>query len=297
MMTGVPQTDEQRDNGWKWEQWLDQAGQFYRNVVQLHNLRGRREELGFIPPTPIKPAPLPEDPNAMDIDLLKATMQHEDDVLLCSVRHEEGPWTKQQNTPRRKKGNHALPRNLRKKKIPAPNEETPLVSYMKNNSITEERALELLGLFYRKEAYDETSELNGDTSSEPPSRATPEISKRGIFIPTTAHSMDGGNETETIALIDSGAMICCVDLKFTREMKWPLQKLWQPTLARNTDGTNNSGGLIRYKIRLTLLIDDKKIEQDFFATRLEKEKICYSSFSSSFRFTILSYSMSTYLER
>ena len=28
-----------------------------------------------------------------------------------------------------------------------------------------------------------------------------------------------------------------------------------------------------YKIRLMLLIDGKKIEQDFFATRLEKEKI------------------------
>ena len=48
----------------------------------------------------------------MDVDLLKATSQHEDDTLLCSVRHEEGPWTKQQDAPRRKKGNHALPRNL-----------------------------------------------------------------------------------------------------------------------------------------------------------------------------------------
>ena len=76
-----------------------------------------------------------------------------------------------------------------------------------------------------------------------------------------------------IALIDSGAMICCVDLDFTREMKWPPQKLWRPTLARNANGTNNSGGLIRYKIHLMLLIDGKKIKQDFFATRLEKEKI------------------------
>ena len=38
MMTRVPLTNGQRDNGWKWEQWLDQAGRFYRNVVQLHNL-------------------------------------------------------------------------------------------------------------------------------------------------------------------------------------------------------------------------------------------------------------------
>ena len=208
----------------------------------------------------------------MDVDLLKTTSQHVDDVLLCSVCHEEH-WTKQQNAPRRKKGNHALPRNLRKKKTPAPDKETLLMSYMRNNGITEERALELLGLFYKEEAYDETSELNGDTSLETPSKATPEISRRGIFIPTTTQPTDGGLATKTVALIDSGAMICCVDLEFTREMKWLLQKLWQPTLARNADGTNNSGGLIRYKICLTLLIDSKRIEQDFFATRLEKEKI------------------------
>ena len=138
MMTGVPLTNEQRDNGWKWEQWLDQAGRFYRNVVQLHNLQGRGEELGFILSAPTKPASPPEDPNAMDVDLLRATSQHKDDTLLCSVRHEEGPWTMQLDTPRRKKGNHALPRNLRKKKIPAPDKETPLASYMKNNSIMEE---------------------------------------------------------------------------------------------------------------------------------------------------------------
>ena len=97
---------------------------------------------------------------------------------------------------------------------------------MKDNGITEERALELLGLFYKEKAYDETSESNGDTSLETPSRATPEISKRGIFIPTTAHPTDGGNATEMIALIDSGAMICCIDLDFAQETKWPLQKLW-----------------------------------------------------------------------
>ena len=144
---------------------------------------------------------------------------------------------------------------------------------MKNNGITEERALKLLGLFYKEKAYDETSELNGDTSLETPSRATPAISKRGIFVPTNVKPTDRENATKMVALIDSRAMICCIDLDFAREMKWPLQKLWRPTLARNADGTNNSGGLIRYKICLMLLIDGKKIKQDFFATRLEKEKI------------------------
>ena len=136
MMTGVLLTDKQKDNGWKWEQWLDQAGRFYRNVVQLHTLQGGKEDLGFIPPTPTKPAPPPEEPDAMDVDLLKATSQHEDYTLLCSVHHEETHWTRQQDAPRRKKGNHALPRNLQKKRTPAPDEETLLASYMRNNCCT-----------------------------------------------------------------------------------------------------------------------------------------------------------------
>ena len=93
-------------------------------------------------------------------------------------------------------------------------------------SSTVTRALKLLGLFYKEKAYDETSESTGDTSLETPSRATPEISRRGIFIPTTTQSTDGGLATEMVALIDSRAMICCVNLEFAREMKWPLQKLW-----------------------------------------------------------------------
>ena len=93
---------------------------------------------------------------------------------------------------------------------------------MKDNGITEERALELLGLFYEGKAYNETSESMGDTSLESPSRATPEILKRGIFIPTYIKPTDGENATEMVALIDSGAMICCINLDFTQEMKWLL---------------------------------------------------------------------------
>ena len=97
----------------------------------------------------------------------------------------------------------------------------------KENGITEEQALKLLGLFYKEKAYNETSESNGDTPSDLSSRAsTPEISKREIFIPTIVQPVDRGNATETVALIDSSTMICYIDLEFTQEMKWPLQKLW-----------------------------------------------------------------------
>ena len=33
MMTTTALPDRQERTGWKWEQWLDKAGEFYRNVV------------------------------------------------------------------------------------------------------------------------------------------------------------------------------------------------------------------------------------------------------------------------
>ena len=33
MMTTATLPDGQEKTGWKWEQWLDKAGEFYRNVV------------------------------------------------------------------------------------------------------------------------------------------------------------------------------------------------------------------------------------------------------------------------
>ena len=38
MMTATALPDGQ--TSWRWEQWLDKAGEFYRNVVQLKKLRG-----------------------------------------------------------------------------------------------------------------------------------------------------------------------------------------------------------------------------------------------------------------
>ena len=46
MMTAAALPD--RQTSWKWEQWLDKAGEFYRNVVQLRKLRGGGNS--YIPP-------------------------------------------------------------------------------------------------------------------------------------------------------------------------------------------------------------------------------------------------------
>ena len=61
MMTAAALPDGQ--TSWKWEQWLDKAGEFYRNVVRLRKLRGGGNS--YIPPARRTPRP---DPNAMDVD-------------------------------------------------------------------------------------------------------------------------------------------------------------------------------------------------------------------------------------
>ena len=54
---------------------------------------------------------------------------------------------------------------------PVLNNNTELMSFMKEYNISVERALELLGLFYNKCPGETTSKSDGDTSSDP----SPEI--------------------------------------------------------------------------------------------------------------------------
>ena len=86
----------------------------------------------------------------------------------------------------------------------------------------------------------------------------------------TLYKTENRKITETTALIDSGATICCIDLHFTRRMNWPLEKLWRPMYTQNADGTNNKGGMIHYQIKLHLRIDGKNSTQHFFMLNLGK---------------------------
>ena len=80
--------------------------------------------------------------------------------------------------------------------------------------------------------------------------------------------MENRKTTETTALVDSGATICCIDLHFVRWMKWPLLHLRKPIEARNADGTSNKGGKIRYQVDLNLRIEDRNSLQCFFVMDL-----------------------------
>ena len=69
-------------------------------------------------------------------------------------------------------------------------------------------------------------------------------SRQSITIPVTLYKMENRKITETVALVNSGATICCINLHFVQRMKWPLLKLGRPIQARNANGTYNKGGMI-----------------------------------------------------
>ena len=56
-------------------------------------------------------------------------------------------------------------------------------------------------------------------------------SRQSITIPITLYKTENGKITETSALVDSGATICCINIHFVRRMRWPLQKLKRPIEA------------------------------------------------------------------
>ena len=93
-------------------------------------------------------------------------------------------------------------------------------------------------------------------------------SRQSITIPVTLYKTENGKITETTALVDSGATICCIDLHFGQWMKWPLLKLRKPIRARNADRTSNKGGMIRYQVDLNLRIKDRNSLQRFFVMDL-----------------------------
>ena len=143
------------------------------------------------------------------------------------------------------------------------------MSFVKKHDISAEKILEMIKPYYHGNQEKTTNELDRDTSYElsPEGRTT--TAKQDFTILLILQPTEGGNKAKATALVDSGAMICCIDIDFTRRMKWPLKKLWRPTLARNADGSSNAGGLIRSKIWLTFQIDRRTLTQDFFATQLQ----------------------------
>ena len=44
-MTTADLPSGQEKTGWRWEQWLDKVGEFYRNIIQLREIRRRDDDI------------------------------------------------------------------------------------------------------------------------------------------------------------------------------------------------------------------------------------------------------------
>ena len=78
---------------------------------------------------------------------------------------------------------------------------------------------------------------------------------------------------ETLALIDSGAGGKFIDQNYVRKLGAKVQKLEQPLIARNVDGTRNKKGEITSFVNLDLVINGRTKQTRLLITGLGKQKI------------------------
>ena len=136
---------------WKWEQWLDKAGEFYRNMVQLRKLRGGGNS--YILPAHQTPQP---DPNTMDVDKVNLSPSERAEHIRnqkCFICHKEGCHSsKHQGYPvkrgkGRAPGNHpSWRKTMETTREVKTNPE--VASFMKQHDISASHAIELMGNYY-----------------------------------------------------------------------------------------------------------------------------------------------------
>ena len=68
---------------------------------------------------------------------------------------------------------------------------------------------------------------------------------------------DTNQNVETLALIDSGAGGKFIDQNYTWKLGVKIQRLEQPLIARNVDGTKNKKGEITSFVNLDLIINGR----------------------------------------
>jgi hypothetical protein len=75
------------------------------------------------------------------------------------------------------------------------------------------------------------------------------------------------------ALVDSGATENFIDPKVIERLRFPIQKLEQPRIIYNIDGTPNKAGSITHKCPIKLQFKDEQKTVDFFVTNLGQDRI------------------------
>ena len=149
MMTAAALPDGQ--TSWKWEQWLDKAGEFYQNVVRLRKLRGGGNS--YIPPACRTPRP---DPNAMDMDKINLSPSERAEHIKnrkCFIFHKEGCHSsKHRGYPgKRGKGRPSGDHPSWRKTVETTREvktDPEVANFMKLHNISASHAIELMGNYY-----------------------------------------------------------------------------------------------------------------------------------------------------
>ena len=149
MMTAAALPDGQTT--WKWEQWLDKAGEFYRNVVRLRGLRGGGNS--YIPPA--RRTSL-VDPNAMDIDKINLSPSDKAEHIRnrkCFICHKEGCHSSKHRGYPGKRGRGKPPgdRSSWRKTTETTKEvktNPEVANFMKLHNISAGHAIELMGNYY-----------------------------------------------------------------------------------------------------------------------------------------------------
>ena len=147
-MTATALPDGQ--TSWKWEQWLDKAGEFYRNVVQLRKLQ-RGGDSYISPARRISRL----DPNAMDVDKINLSPTEKAEHIRnrkCFICHREGcHLSKHQGYPgKRGKGRVPAGRPWRKtaETMREVKPDPEVANFMKLHNISASHPIELMGNYY-----------------------------------------------------------------------------------------------------------------------------------------------------
>ena len=90
---------------------------------------------------------------------------------------------------------------------------------MKEHDISERKVLELIKPYYYGYPGEATNKLDGDTSFDSSLEIKTTTMKQGITILLTLQPTEGGDKAKIIVLVNSRAMICCINIDFARRMK------------------------------------------------------------------------------
>ena len=155
MLTATALPEGQDKTGWKWEQWLNKAREFYQNVVWLRKLQSGGNS--FIPPAQATKASKPtRDPYAMDINKINLSSSERVEHMQnhkCFICHKEGyhlsrhkGYPGQKGKPPQHQAHPSWRKTIKTRELRGM--DLWVHEFMKQHGISVEYAIDLMGNYY-----------------------------------------------------------------------------------------------------------------------------------------------------